>query len=124
MYASIFKEEAFAHKHCAGTTLIRLRYFLARMLPLLLAQATEAVRMACLALKLRLAPCREHLGLSDGALALKDWQTLAATAAGFAVDLASECVHSACGHGVGCNNCLSSTRVAHQKRRVCCDCTS
>jgi xanthine dehydrogenase/oxidase len=51
-------------------------------------QATEAVRVACLKLKLRLSPCRETLGLSDGVLSTADWKSLTASASENTIDLA------------------------------------
>ena len=53
-------------------------------------QATEAVRLACLQLKLRLSPCRDTLGLPDTVLEEDDWKSLIASAAGNMVDLSSE----------------------------------
>ena len=45
--------------------------------------------MACLALKLRLAPCRETLGLPDTVLSAEDWKTVIASASDNTIDLAS-----------------------------------
>ena len=55
-------------------------------------QATEAVRLACLQLKLRLAPCRETMGLPDTALSAKDWASVVQMAAANTIDLSSEYV--------------------------------
>lgn len=45
--------------------------------------------MACLALKLRLAPCRETLGLPDTVLSAEDWKAVIASASDNTIDLAS-----------------------------------